>query len=286
MSALGAWSTRLAALGCLIASGLGCGDPAPPVGDVDADRGRRDAAIDASGLAGDAALDAGEGGTPDEDADMLDARARDAARDARPEPDATWRDAGPRPDAGPCETLDGGERCPCFDSRDCGPGAACEAGACVARRVGCLPVEGSDCPWGFVCDTTGAEPFCRRTLLRCHGDGECEPGWRCLDSDGDGEAECLADGACRTRSDCADGLVCATRPAERFASCERYGACLEAADCPAGMECRDLWGDGVRECVEPGGCTSQADCDEGAICGTPTEGGPPACLSRPLVPLP
>lgn len=170
----------------------------------------------------------------------------------------------------------------CGDSRDCPPGHSCDAGACHDRRVGCRPVDGFDCPWGFVCDTDGT-PFCLRYVRRCGVAAACEADSYCLDIDGDGLLECSAMGTCRSNTTCTGGLVCGTRPAERFASCERYGPCRTAADCSSGMLCRDLWGDGVRECVEPGGsCSAQTDCPGRSICGTPTDGGPPVCLSTPL----
>ncbi len=256
---------------------LGCGPSSPPLEEVDAGRARRDAAgEDAATIPPDGSMDAA--GAQETDAARVGVS---STEDAHMTADVAHRDAGPRVDVGACEATDAGERCPCVDSRDCEAGQSCEEGACVPRRVGCRPVEGFDCPWGFVCDTTGATFVCRRTLLRCFDDAQCEPGWRCLDTNGDGDAECIAEGVCRARGDCADGLTCATRPAERFASCERFGACGAASDCAAGMECRDLWGDGVRECVEPGGCASNVECGAGAICATPPEGGPPSCLARP-----
>lgn len=259
---------------------LGCGEPAPPA-EPDAARIPRDASIDAAGETLDAASDAASDAPsiPTDDAPAADAP---PPVDAHAGPDARHRDGGPRSDVGPCVPVDGGERCPCETSRDCEPGHSCEARVCVDRRVGCLPVEGSDCPWGFVCDEVEGVHLCRRTLVACFGDDECDPGWRCLDTNGDGIAECLADGVCREHAACEGGLTCATRPAERFASCERFGVCADASDCPSGMECRDLWGGGIRECVEPGGCASSAECAAREICATPPEGGPPTCLARPL----
>jgi hypothetical protein len=179
---------------------------------------------------------------------------------------------------GTCTHAGGG----CADSRDCPPGHSCDAGACRDRRVGCRPVEGFDCPWGFVCETSGI-PFCLHTLRRCATDAACEADSRCRDIDGDGARECSGPGSCMSNADCTGGLVCGTRPALRVAACSRYGPCRTAADCSTGMLCRDLWGDGIHECVDAGGtCASQADCPGISICGTPTEGGPPTCLSTPL----
>lgn len=170
----------------------------------------------------------------------------------------------------------------CADSRDCPAGHACESGACADRRIGCRPVEGFDCPWGFVYDGDGVL-FCRRALRRCASDAPCERGDRCVDVDGDGSGESLGLGTCSTHRDCAvERLRCATSPAERSASCEPYGGCREASDCPAGFECCDLWGDGLRECVEAGGCRSSADCPKRGIGGTHSEGGPLQCMTQPL----
>lgn len=274
--------TSTAPLGLFLCALLaGCPGTPPPTPLTDAgprDSGPDVGPIDAPGLDAPSDLDAPGGfDAPELDApgDLdapggFDAPELDA-------PDDAPKDGGPDAGGGPPTDAAGIE---CADSRQCRTGFACNAGVCVDRRVHCGPI--GDCPFGFFCDSRGAEPYvCARLLRPCTTSAECATG-TCSDLDGDGDAECVAPGACDARSDCAGATTCQSLPVEVFSECGSYGACASAADCGSGRLCVDLWGDGVRECVDPGGCASTAACPGTGVCATPPGGGPPACLERPI----
>lgn len=170
----------------------------------------------------------------------------------------------------------------CHDTRDCPAGYACEAAACVDRRVACA--TGADCPFGFYCDAvaSGGAPFCNRLARRCAGDHQCPLLASCRDVDGDGLGECVGLGECESNADCpAVGEVCGTSP-ELAASCGPYGACAADEDCAPSYACRDLFGDGVRACTSTSGeCENTAECTEG-ICAPPTATEGARCIDGPL----
>ena len=263
----------------IVALLAGCPE-APPR--PSADTGLRDAGqdsgpLDAPGL--DADLDAAgmDGGAPF-DAPLADGVSVDTAD--LDVPDDVPKDAPVDALGLDAPGFDAPFGTDCVDSRQCRGGHACTGGVCVDRRVHCGLI--GDCPYGFFCDSSGAEPyFCQRLLRPCVSAAECPVG-TCSDLDGDGDRECVALGACDARTDCPGATTCLTLPVEVFSECGSYGACASATDCGSGRLCVDLWGDGVRECVDAGGCSSTASCPGTGICGTPATGGPPACLNRPL----
>lgn len=179
----------------------------------------------------------------------------------------------------------------CHDSRDCPDGFSCDSGVCHDRRIGCRPIAGLDCPFGFHCNTEGL-PYCRRLWHHCGAAADHSPACNdetCSDVDGDGTLECTlfqtlrGAGRCHTNAECTAGQVCSSHPDLYTAFCDVYGPCRTSADCASGMSCVDLWGDGIRECVDAGGtCSRQSDCPDHAVCATPAVGGVPKCVMHPL----
>ena len=193
------------------------------------------------------------------------------------------------PSTSTCEAVSGGMHCVnpasgCTDSRDCPDGFGCESGACVDRRIACIPPH--VCPFGYVCDLnrTDVAPYCRRLYRACDADGACPIGsGLCRDVVGDGSRVCMVGGPCDSNLDCPLRRVCTVEPETLIAFCHGFGPCLVDEDCPEMFECRDMFGDGIRQCTPVGGsCDSNADCPSPAICGADIPGGPASCIDRPL----
>ncbi len=170
----------------------------------------------------------------------------------------------------------------CGDSRDCAFGFACEAGACVDRRVGC-DAPPATCPQGYVCmDTSdfGTDLTCVPAHYKCDTDVACDgvPLFSiCADVDGDGNNECVSEtGSCTTSEMCGD-LTCIYDTRFGGMNCSSSGLCADATDCGAGYSCVDLWGDGLKQCVEAGSCSSTADCPAPQICAVPFGETTPRC---------
>ncbi|MEM9071318.1 MAG: hypothetical protein AAGE52_22620 [Myxococcota bacterium] len=165
----------------------------------------------------------------------------------------------------------------CTSSAECALGFACEAGACVDRRVPCGIVE-DGCPRGYLCSFAVVLdlPVCVPAFAPCARDSECEPGARCIDVNGDGATECQTAGLCDTSDDCEEGLHCGVDPGTTQSACVADGPCNET--CGEGLECVDL-GVGTTTCVPTGGeCASNAECAAGMVCASPREGASPRCL--------
>ena len=183
--------------------------------------------------------------------------------------------------AGACARAGGG----CSDSRDCPTGYACESGACRDRRLRCGGLPGEQCPHGFRCISSGVGvPLCTRVTRPCATSAGCGINEICSDVDGDGDAECIARGACDENADCPARQTCEFDTDRYNAGCGGHGPCRTAADCPTGSSCVDLWGDGIRECVEAGGsCARTSECPGTSVCGSPLGGGAPRCVDRPYL---
>ena len=169
----------------------------------------------------------------------------------------------------------------CGDSRDCSFGFACEAGACVDRRVRCDDPP-TPCPQGYRCLDTdfGMDLTCVPAHYKCDSDVACEglPLFSvCGDIDGDESGECVVEtGACTESAMCGD-LSCIYDTRFGGMACSNNGLCATAADCGAGYDCVDLWGDGLRQCVQPGTCAATSDCPAPQICAVPFGETSPRC---------
>jgi len=115
---------------------------------------------------------------------------------------------------------------------------------------------------------------------RCANDGACDPGFACIDIDGDGDTECqFMTGFCQRHSDCPTGELCGLGDGFAAAVCGTSGTCTDDDDCSGSDRCLSLYGADVRVCVPPTGtCTSVTDCAANQLCGVRSGGTSLECL--------
>lgn len=189
-------------------------------------------------------------------------------------PCATATDCG----AGSCVEGSCSTQARCRDHGECAYGFACEAGACVDRRIPCGAHE-AGCPRGTACTFLPVEglPFCVPSQQRCTGDAGCEPGARCTQLEDSGEFVCVPAGLCSKHEDCPTGLSCGLDPGTAQSSCVADGGCRQGA-CPVGFECLDA-GRSTR-CVAAGAtCRSDSDCPPRHLCGAWSADEAPHCIT-------
>jgi subtilisin family serine protease len=140
----------------------------------------------------------------------------------------------------------------CASHSDCDVGAVCSDGVC--RVVACA--DGTECPAGTACPTTGAGRSCQVT---CAADAECTAPELCLPALGGDLCQAIA---CSDAVTCPEGTVCPIGGGTCRRACGSDRDCIEPALClPA------LGGDLCQEIA----CTDGSECPQGTAC--PAGGG-------------
>lgn len=124
------------------------------------------------------------------------------------------------------------------------PQPDCLPNGCDAVLCGeCAEVTGVACDLGQCIAVLPGE---------CSVSDECDDGEVCIDSDGDGDAECVPGGDdCEDEDDCPEGASCGQYDGDPFLECSISDTC--DPPCDDLQVCRDC-GDGEYRCYDPPGC--------------------------------